>query len=71
MKTLVDLLYRVSLVEFIGSNQVKVDALVIDSRLAKKGALFCAIKGTTANGHDYIEEVVKKGCFLVVCEHLP
>ena len=71
MKTLVDLLYRVSLVEFIGSNQVKVDALVIDSRLAKKGALFCAIKGTTANGHDYIEEVVKKGCFVVVCEHLP
>lgn len=36
-----------------------------DSRKIKKGDIFVAIKGLTVDGHDYIDEVIKKGASVV------
>lgn len=39
-----------------------------DSRKVKKGDIFVAIKGLTVDGHDFIDEVFKKGAKLVYGE---
>ncbi len=36
-----------------------------DSRKIKKGDLFIAIKGYSSDGHEYIDDVLKKGAFVV------
>ncbi|MBP1682936.1 MAG: murF, partial [Ignavibacteriaceae bacterium] len=38
----------------------------IDSRNIKKNTLFIAIKGERFDGHDFIDEVVKKGAAAVL-----
>lgn len=40
---------------------IKVEEFVIDSRKAKKGSFFIPLKGTKADGHDFIEHAVKSG----------
>lgn len=46
-------------------------AVVIDSRKVEPGAVFVAVKGERADGHDYIGQVFTKGAMCVICEHLP
>ena len=43
--------------------------VVTDSRIAKKGDLFIAIKGEKFDGHDFVEQVIGQGVELVVVEH--
>ncbi len=45
--------------------------ICFDSRKAAPGWLFVAQRGTKADGHDFIEEVVEAGVSAVVCEELP
>lgn len=40
-----------------------------DSRRVGKGSLFVAVKGTIADGHDYIGKAVEQGAVAIVCEH--
>lgn len=42
--------------------------ITADSRRAKKGYLFVAIKGLTHDGHDYLGDVIKRGVKVVVGE---
>ncbi len=42
-----------------------------DSRQAVAGTMFVAVRGTRADGHDYIGRAVKQGVRAVVCERLP
>ncbi len=42
--------------------------IVTDSRIAKKGDLFIAIKGENFDAHDFVAEVIKKGVELAVVE---
>lgn len=58
-------------VKVFGSTQEPITLLTFDSRQAGKGALFFAVKGTQANGHDYIPSVITAGCTAIVCEQLP
>lgn len=39
-----------------------------DSRKVGPGGLFVAVKGFASDGHDYINDVVKKGAAAIVCE---
>ena len=39
-----------------------------DSRKVKNGQIFVALKGLTADGHDYIKEAIKNGASMVVSE---
>jgi UDP-N-acetylmuramoyl-L-alanyl-D-glutamate--2,6-diaminopimelate ligase len=42
-----------------------------DSRKAGKGSLFVAVRGTSTDGHAYIEQAIEKGAVAVVCEEIP
>ena len=51
-----------------GAADVEVKAVCTDSRAAKAGDLFFAIKGDKFDGHDFINEVVANGVVAVVLE---
>ena len=46
-------------------------ALAVDSRLAKPGSLFFALKGEKADGHDFLASVAAAGACAVVREDFP
>lgn len=71
MKLLKDILYKVRIVEVVGSTNVAIRAITFDSRKIEKDSLFVAVNGVHSNGHDYIEDTVNKGAVAVVCETLP
>jgi len=43
--------------------------VVTDSRIAKKGDLFIAVKGEKFDAHDFVSQVLAQGVELVVVEH--
>ncbi|MEH0157188.1 UDP-N-acetylmuramoyl-L-alanyl-D-glutamate--2,6-diaminopimelate ligase [Limibacter armeniacum] len=54
-----------------GDSNLQVNNLHIDSRQVKDGDLFIAVKGSEADGHNYIEAALQNGAVAVVCETLP
>src|SRR5574344_1856106 len=48
---------------------VKINNIVTDSRMAKKGDLFIAIKGEKFDDHNFVKDVIDKGVELVVVDH--
>jgi UDP-N-acetylmuramoyl-L-alanyl-D-glutamate--2,6-diaminopimelate ligase len=50
---------------------VNVKSICFDSRKAKSGSLFVAVKGTLSDGHAYIEKAVSLGASIIVAERLP
>lgn len=71
MAELKDILYKVSLTSSYGNMGVAVNGVCFDSRKARPGFLFVAVKGTLSDGHDYITTAVEAGATSVVCEKLP
>ena len=65
-----DLLVKVSILKLIGSIDIKISDLQFDSRLVKNNNIF-AIKGNKNDGHDYLNDVIKKGIVAVVVEDIP
>ena len=45
--------------------------LYVDSRLIEPGGVFIAVKGTSYDGHDFIEQAVANGAEYVVCQAAP
>lgn len=64
-KKLIEILDAVSQVV-----DVDIDKVITDSRIAKKGDLFIAIKGEKFDAHDFVEDVIAKGVELVVVEKI-
>ena len=54
-----------------GSMDLAVDKIEFDSRRADSTSVFFAIKGTTTDGHNYLPQVIEKGCQVIVVEDLP
>ncbi len=54
-----------------GDPDIKITSIVTDSRQAKAGALFAAIKGARADGHRFIPMTVEQGAVCVLCEEAP
>src|SRR5512133_3667643 len=48
-----------------------INRVVFDSRQAKEGDLFVAVRGTKNDGHQYIPQVISQGVRAVVCETMP
>src|SRR5579863_9342927 len=71
MAQLQDILYKVGIRSVHGELNRSVDNLQTDSRLAGPGSLFIALKGTHADGHAFIPQVIAAGTTLIVCEDLP
>lgn len=69
--TLQDVLYKVSIRSISGNSVVEINDLQIDSRKIKPGACFIAVKGSLADGHQFIETAIEKGAAAVICEELP
>jgi UDP-N-acetylmuramoyl-L-alanyl-D-glutamate--2,6-diaminopimelate ligase len=68
MKTLKDILSGVTVLSANGSVDLNVNSIVFDSRKAIEGTAFVAIKGTTVDGHSFIDGVIEKGCTVVIAE---
>ena len=71
MMILKDILYKVSLDVVIGTTDVQINEIQFDSRAIKKGDVFVALKGTTVDGHEYIEKAVSLGAKAIILEELP
>lgn len=71
MPILKDILYKVRLQSVVGSTDVEVSALFIDSRFVNKGSCFIAIIGGTSDGHHFINSAIEKGALAIVCQTMP
>lgn len=70
MKTVNELAKATHVTQWIGPADVEISALVSDSRKALPGTLFVAVKGTQVDAHDFIPQVIEKGCTAVVAERM-
>lgn len=71
MAILKNILYKVSINATSGDMDKKVSGITMDSRQVKPGYIFVAVKGTSVDGHEYIEQSIKKGASVIICEQLP
>ena len=71
MKLLKDILYKVSVNAVYGDTNVKVAQVDFDSRKVIKDSLFVAQKGTSVDGHLYIDKAISLGATTIICEELP
>jgi UDP-N-acetylmuramyl-tripeptide synthetase len=66
-----DVLYKVRLQAVIGSTEVEVKGICIDSRKVQAGCVFIAVKGTAVDGHQFIHKAIESGAIAIVCEQMP
>lgn len=71
MAELKDILYKVSLTSTYGDMDCEIAGICSDSRQARAGYLFVAVKGTQSDGHEYIQKAIDQGARVIVCEKLP
>ncbi len=71
MKALQNILFGVAIREVVGSTNLNISSIQIDSRKVEAGTLFVAIKGIQADGHSFIQTAIEKGATVIVCEVLP
>lgn len=66
-----DLLQKIQVIQIIGSTDIAIEDVNIDSRQVQSGHLFMAMKGTQTDGHAYISSAIEKGATAILCESLP
>jgi len=71
MAELKDIVYKVSLTSVYGDMNAEVKGICFDSRQVQPGFLFVAVRGTQADGHEFISKAVELGASGIVCEKLP
>ncbi len=71
MKELKNLIAQLDTLKKIGSAGKMVSGLTMDSREVKKNFVFFAIKGTAADGHNFISKAIELGATTIVCEEQP
>ncbi len=71
MKTIQELISKIPNAILKGDANCVIKKLCFDSREIADATLFFAIKGTTVDGHNFINNVIEKGAVAVVCEVLP
>lgn len=54
-----------------GNADIDITDICIDSRKVSKGAAFIAVKGTVADGHQFIGKAIEDGAIAIICEVLP
>lgn len=65
---LTDLINGIDILESSGDLSFEVSELCYDSRQCERGSLFVAVPGLKRDGHDFIEEAVKRGAVSIVHE---
>lgn len=66
-----NLVNKLNVLEVKGDMSNEILGVNIDSRQVGEGHLFIAVKGTVADGHNYIGKAVEQGAVAVVCEVMP
>lgn len=66
-----ELIARIKPLEVVGSADVDVTGVNIDSRKVEFGHLFIAMRGTQVDGHKFIGKAVEQGAVAVLCEEIP
>ena len=66
-----ELLKAIKPIQTIGSTDKEITGLNIDSRIVEAGNMFIAVKGTQADGHQYISSAIDKGATAILCQYLP
>ena len=66
-----ELLSNIKTVETVGSMDVDITGINIDSRRIEPGNLFVAMRGTQVDGHQFIPKAVELGAAAVLCEEIP
>ena len=64
-------LKTIKTVNIIGSTDIDLAGINIDSRRIKAGHLFVAMKGTQVDGHRFIEKAIELGAIAVLLEDMP
>ena len=54
-----------------GQGDPLIGKITFDSREVHQGDLFVAVRGTQADGHDYLHKALSSGAAAVVCEEVP
>ena len=62
------LLEGISPLQIIGKTDIDITGIQFDSRRVERGNLFVAQRGTTVDGHTFINECIARGAAAVVCE---
>lgn len=71
MRDLVDLLYKVPIVEVINSTKLTVNEIQFDSRKVQNDNVFVAVNGARIDGHQFIDKAITLGAKVIICEQLP
>lgn len=66
-----EVIAKISPVEIIGNSDVEITGVNMDSRLVRDGHIFVAVKGTQADGHQYIGKAIELGAKAIVCQQKP
>jgi UDP-N-acetylmuramoyl-L-alanyl-D-glutamate--2,6-diaminopimelate ligase len=71
LKKLSDILANTSILYQEGKTDIPILGIAFDSREVENGWLFIAVKGTKADGHDFIDQALNSGAVAIVCEEIP
>ena len=66
-----ELLKAIQPIKVVGTSDIEITGVNIDSRQIEAGHLFMAMRGTQTDGHAYIPAAIEKGAVAVLCEDLP
>lgn len=71
MKNLKEILYKVAIESVKGSTDIPVRKIEFDSRAIQPSDIFIAIRGSIADGHNFVQTAIDKGATTIVCETPP
>ena len=66
-----ELIKNIRPTEIVGSTDVEITGVNIDSRRIEKGHIFVAMRGTQTDGHAFIGKAEAQGAAAILCEELP
>ena len=66
-----DILYKAGLVSIKGNTSIEIKDLQLNSAKVSNNSCFIAVKGSSADGHAYIDAAIANGAIAVICETLP
>ena len=71
MKLLKDILYKVSIETVIGSTDISINKIELNSSKICNNDLFVAINGNLFDGNQFISESIERGAKVVLCKYFP